>query len=144
MCIIVDADSVQDLKGPTEDGKPVLRWLLTGRGKLVVGGKLKRELAKASLSQTMVVLDQAGRLKKLNDISVDDLTEKLKSGGQCRSNDCHILAAAIVSGCRLVFTKDQKLHSDAQNKDILDPPASIYQTKAHQHLLTECRCVYGC
>lgn len=140
MCIIVDANSVHELKRPTEDGKPVIKWLLSARGGLIVGGKLKRELARSGFGPTMVVLDQAGQLKKLDDAGVDNMAQKITTDGKCCSNDHHIIAAAIISGCRLLFSKDKNLHADVKNRAILDPPASIYTSKEHRHLLTECRC----
>ena len=140
MCIIIDANSLYDLKRPTEDGKPVLNWLLRGKGGLVVGGKLKREMMRAGFEQTMITLDRAGRLKKLDDSGVDDLAKEITDKGKCRSNDGHVIAAACLSGCRLLFSKDKNLHADAKNKEVLSPTASIYQSKDHQHLLTECRC----
>lgn len=140
MCIIVDANSVHHLKGQTDDGRPVLSWMLRGRGGLVVGGKVKRELIKAGLTDTMVVLDQAGRLKRLDDKKVDDLAEEIAKSGKCRSNDSHIIAAAILSKCRLLFSGDRNLHKDVKNTEILNPAAAIYKSKNHKHLLTECDC----
>lgn len=141
MCIIVDADSAHHLSNLTEHGKPVMRWLLKGRGGLIVGGDVKRELAKGGLRETMVVLNQAGRLKQLDDKKVDDLAKDIKQSGKCRSNDQHVIAVAMISGCRLVYSSDQALHEDVKNGEILSPPASVYKSKDHVHLLTECKCV---
>jgi hypothetical protein len=142
MCIIIDANVIADLNGATEDGAPVLSWLLTGGGGLIVGGKQKRELSKSEkLLSTMVKLNQAGRLHSLEDQRVDTLTQQLKA--KCHSNDPHVIAVASLSGCRLIFSRDKGLHKDAKNKDILSPPAAIYQSKDHKHLLEPCRCKVG-
>ena len=139
MCIILDADCIKDMNGPSEDGKPVLRWLLTGGGGLIVGGKQKRELSRSEkLMATMVTLSQAGKLHTLDDAKVEALTETLKPN--CQSNDPHVIAVAALSGCRLIFSRDQNLHKDAKNKQILSPAASIYKSKDHQHLLEPCHC----
>ncbi|WP_151178318.1 PIN domain-containing protein [Hypericibacter terrae] len=139
MCIIVDANVINDLNTPTEDGAPVLKWLLTGGGGLIVGGELKRELARShKMRTTMVTLSQAGKLHSLDDKEVQAIAEKIKPN--CRSNDPHVIAAAVRSGCRLIFSRDHDLHKDAKNKSILSPTAAIYQTKAHQHLLEPCQC----
>jgi rRNA-processing protein FCF1 len=140
MCIIIDANCVHHVVRLTDDGKPVVRWLLKGKGGLVVGGKIKRELSRAGFGPTMIVLSRAGRLKQLDDDAVDGLEKKIKEQGRCKSNDPHVLAVAVMSGCRLVFSNDQDLHTDAKNRTILDPPASIYQSEDHEHLLTECKC----
>lgn len=142
MCIILDADSMGDMNGPSEHGAPVLRWLLTGGGGLVIGGKQKRELSHSEKLRTvMVTLSQAGRLQNLDDDKVDALTKVLKPS--CQSNDPHVIAVAALSGCRLIFSHDKNLHRDAKNKDILSPTASIYQNKDHQHLLEPCHCKEG-
>jgi hypothetical protein len=137
----VDANAVGDLTTPSEDGAPVLKWLLTGGGALIIGGKLRREITKSLRMQaTLVVLNQAGKLHDLNDETVEVTSQKIKRTNLCCSNDPHVIAAAVVSGCRLIFTKDKDLHKDAKNKSLLNPSASIYQSKDHKHLLTQCYC----
>ena len=46
MCAIVDTNVVHEVFGrqPTDAGEGFFRWLNSGKGKLVVGGKLKEEL----------------------------------------------------------------------------------------------------
>jgi len=138
MCIIIDANVVGDLSTMTDDAKPVLNWLLKGNGRLVIGGKLTLELDRTGLRSTLVVLDQAGRLKKLNDEKVRNKATSIAN--LCCSNDCHVVAVALLSGCRLIFTKDHKLHKDMKNTKIVNPAASIYQSKSHKNLLTDCHC----
>ena len=63
MCIIIDANAVAELNAPTEHGAAVLKWLLTGKGKLVIGGKLKAELSKsAKMQSTMVTLNSGWQI----------------------------------------------------------------------------------
>jgi len=88
----------------------------------------------------METLNRAGRLHRFDDAKVQAITDDLKAKKACHSDDPHVVALALESGCRLVFSKDKKLHKDLQNRDIVNPSASIYQTKDHKHLLTECRC----
>ena len=140
MCIIIDANVINDLNTPTEDGKPILKWLLTGKGGLIVGGRLRGELSRSSkMRSTMVALNQAGKLHSLDDEAVLAETKKIQTS--CHSNDPHVLAAAVISGCRLIFSRDKDLHKDAKNKDILSPTAKIYQNKNHQNLLEPCHCI---
>ena len=142
MCIIIDANAVGDLVEPSEHGAPVLKWLLTGGGALIVGGKLTGELSKSGrMRSTLVTLNQAGKLHGLDDDKVRSVTEQIVAKGHCCSNDPHVIAAAMVSGCRLIFSRDKDLHKDAKNRDVLTPAASIYQNKDHQHLLTACDCI---
>jgi hypothetical protein len=140
MCIIVDANAAHDLKNQTADGKPVLSWLLRGRGGLVAGGRLTSELVSAGLGETLATLARAGRFSRVPDDQVDRAEAFLQELGLCRSNDLHVLAVAVVSKCRLIYTKDRALHRDAKNRSVLEPAADIYQNAAHSHLLRECRC----
>lgn len=135
MSIIVDANCAADLSNKTDDGKPVLKWLLTGAGSLVLGGLLKKELGKAGIQHLLVVLDQAGRLVRLDDAEVDGLADNIRNAKLCVSNDQHVIAVAQISGCRLIFTRDQALHKDAKNTRLLAPAASIYCSCKHKHLL---------
>jgi hypothetical protein len=57
-----------------------------------------------------------------------------------RSNDVHILALARVSGARVLFLRDNNLHSDFKNTKILRPKGKIYQGQRHKKLLDEVLC----
>jgi hypothetical protein len=139
MCIIIDANAVGDLSAPTDDGKPVLKWLLKGKGRLIIGGRLKLELARTGLlTRTLAVLDQAGRLKRLDDEKVRSMAASIAN--LCCSNDSQVVAVALLSGCRLIYTKDHNLQKDMKNRKIIKPTASIYKSRSHERLLTECRC----
>jgi hypothetical protein len=129
----------ENSSGNSDNAAPVMEWLLRKNGALIIGGYLKVELERSTkFHDTMTVLSQAGRLHHLDDDKVSKIAEKIKP--QCRSNDCHVVAAAIVSGCNLVFTGDKKLHKDLKNKTIVKHSISIYQKKSHKDLLTKCEC----
>lgn len=141
MCIIVDANTVGDLNRPTEHGAPVLKWLTNGRGGLVVGGEVMRELGQSpKMLNLMGELDRAGQLHRVRPAKVKAVSLKHKLKDVCRSNDSDVIAVALATGCRLIFSRDKDLHKDAQNREIMNPIASIYQTKDHTHLLTDCKC----
>ena len=83
------------------------------RGKLVVGGKLREELAanqnfRLWLSQAV----QAGRARILDDDKVDSVTSDVLAEDVCRSNDPHVIALARISGVRLLYTNDKLLNDD--------------------------------
>lgn len=141
MCIIVDANVANDISNLTEDGKPVVQWALKGGGAIIIGGKLKKELYLTKIRTTLVILSQAGRLHNLDDEKVSELTEKIKKSKICCSDDPHVIAAILLSKCRLIFTRDKKLHKDAKNLKIVNPAASIYSSRTHKRLLTKCECV---
>ena len=63
--------------------------------------------------------------------------------GVCKSNDLHVLALALVSGARLLYTNDTALIDDFGNREIVTRPrGKIYTTAqnadvtdAHRRLL---------
>lgn len=140
MCIIVDANCVNHLVNKTENGKPVLRWLLNRKQKagIILGGKLTSEVSIKSFLPTLTELDRAGRVHRVK----DELVEKKLAAidKTCKSNDPHIVALALAARCNLVFTHDELLHVDLKGHAATGEPISIYQTAGHTHLLKECVC----
>jgi len=76
-----------------------------------------------------VQLNRAGRLHRIREKEVNTASKKHKLEELCCSNDQHVVAVALASGCRLIFSRDKNLHKDVQNKHIMTPSASIYQSK---------------
>lgn len=140
MCIIVDANAAHHMCTTDDAGSAVLRWLLRGSGKLVVSGDILKELKPTKLFDTIITLEQAGKLVRANDDDCLSKKTELESAGNLASNDPHILALVNVSGCALVFTHDQNLHIDLKNKNVVSHSCAIYQTIGHRHLLTQCHC----
>ena len=74
---------------------------------------------------------------------VDDHATRLRREGACKSNDLHVLALALVSGARLLYTNDTALINDFGNPGIVARPrGKIYTTAkstnvtdAHRRLL---------
>jgi len=90
------------------------------------GERMRRWLRELRLS---------GRLTQRPDIckDVDEMTNQLKSplrgSGTCRSNDHHIVALAVVSGARLLYTNDRNLTDDFKDKRLIDNPrGKVYST----------------
>ncbi len=141
MCAILDSDVVRQVFGTDQPpaaqvsgadrppaGKAFFNWINSGRGRLVVGGQLRRELDKNNkfrewLKQAVL----SGRANKYNDDEVEDKTEELKNAGLCRSDDPHTVALAQISGARLLFTNDEDLKKDFTDKKLIDnPPGKVY------------------
>ena len=103
MCAIVDANVTPEVFGgshPTnEAGRRFLSWLNTGRGKLVLGGKLRNELgAIRNFRKWAAQAVQAGIVQSVDDAAVNKETRELESGNALHSDDAHIIALARVSG----------------------------------------------
>lgn len=147
MCAIVDNDVRHEVFSPdsqTKAGKFFLDWLDEGNGRLVVGGKLWRELSEyGHFQKWFQVAITSSRAFTCKDDEVDDKETEIRSMQICRSNDEHVLALALVSGARLLFTNDLNLQQDFRNRAIIHSPrGKIYTTvkfrevrKVHQDLL---------
>lgn len=124
MCAIVDNNVRHEVFGAedvqSEAGRHLLRWLNNRKGRLVVGGKLLDELSeyggfRSWFGQAL----QSGRAIEFPKAPVDAETSALQARHICRSNDAHVLALAIVSGARLLFTNDEDLQADFKNPRII-------------------------
>ena len=132
MCAIVDADIVYQLVGPkqTEPGRRFPQWLEGGRGELVVGGKNTRELTRNKNFQRWFLEGRrlGRRVRLIRESTIKEAEKRLS--GRIRSNDQHVLALALVSGARLLFTDDGRLTSDFVNTDVISGPAGqVYTTR---------------
>jgi hypothetical protein len=145
MCIIIDANCFHHLLNATECGKPVLKWLLTAKkAGLIVGGKLHDELRHAGIEgkkfiETLTKLSQAGRFHRFSGPEVQSKTAEGK-GTVIYSNDPHVIALTMISGCNVVFSEDAKLGKDLRNRSLVGHRVSIYKNETHAPLLTTCRC----
>ena len=64
------------------------------------------------------------------DGDVEARTEELRQREICRSDDEHVLALAIASGARLLYTNDTLLMNDFRNRNIVPgSPGKIYTTR---------------
>ena len=143
MCAILDNCVVGQVFGADRPaaGKAFFRWIHEGRGRLVAGGKLLRELDKTRAFRVwrlQAVL--AGRIKLLNDEVVEGRARQLEQENACRSDDEHVVAVAQISGARLLYSNDSDLQDDFGNRKLIDHPrGKVYSTDIHKDLRQEHR-----
>jgi len=146
MCAIVDANVAYEVFGSDRPpaGERFFDWLSGPHGQLVVGGKLRDELARdRRFVQWLRSALRNGRARSVADEAVEGHTAQLRRDGVCKSNDLHVLALALVSGARLLYTNDTALIDDFGNREIVaSPRGKIYTTAmnadvtdAHRRLL---------
>lgn len=142
MCIIIDANVGHEIHPPSENGRPVVDWIESGNGRLVIGGKNTEELrANGNVGRWLRALTQAGRVHMVPYSEVKAEEKIVGELGLCCSNDAHIVALARISGARLLFSSDRNLHSDFTNPDLISQPrGKIYQAINHRHLLQPSMC----
>lgn len=147
MCAILDINVVHQVFGPDRPpaGEEFFQWLNSGKGQLVAGGKLLRELdgnRKFKIWRQQAVL--SGRVRLCDAAAVKDKTQQLKSENSCRSNDRHIVALAQVSGARLLYSNDVDLQGDFKDKKLIDNPrGKVYSTLRKEHFENSHRRLLG-
>ena len=117
MCGILDANSAHEVFGAslTPAGEDFLNWINSGKGTLVVGGKQLEELRRAASNDYEEWAEEAildGRLRLEDHLRITAETERLRNSGACKSNDEHVIALAIISGARLLYSHDRGLQVD--------------------------------
>ena len=127
MCSIVDADSADVIFGedPPEGAARFLRWLKQGKYRLVIGGRRLEEELQGTSRETQIFMAQAqaaGLIWIENWDRVNEREAMLIQSRSCASNDEHIIAVAQISGARLLYSGDQRLHADFRDANLLDNP----------------------
>ncbi len=146
MCGIVDANVAHEVFGDERPpaGERFFNWLASPRGQLVVGGELLRELDRNhGFTRWLGKAIGYDRARRMADEDIEAHTDALRRSEVCKSDDEHVLALAVASGARLLFTNDSLLMDDFRNPDIVPGPRGrIYTTRerkdfrpAHKKLL---------
>lgn len=139
MCIIIDANLAHKfLNAGDEDVVPLREWLIAGKGVIATGGKNKSELQNCSFRGVLQQFLLAGRVREFSATKIARKQGSLEALKELKSNDAHVLALAIVSGSRLLFSADFDLQQDFKcGKYIPKPKGKVYQRRSHLRLLRE-------
>lgn len=141
MCAIIDANVASKAFGRdkrTEDGDLFREWVDKGQGRLVVGGKVKRELVErvGGFKHWLKEAESSNRVKLIDDGEVERRTTALSKDSSLRSNDQHVIALAQISGARLLYSNDEDLKQDFGDKHLIDKPrGKVYSGLETRHLL---------
>ena len=125
MCAILDANVVGEVLAAdrTPPGEQFFAWLQTPKASLVIGGKLSEELGRNEKFETWAKEGIAsGRVRGFSDEDVAKETAAVAAGGQCKSNDVHIIALARLSRARLLYSRDKDLKDDFKNRRLVPNP----------------------
>jgi predicted nucleic acid-binding protein len=146
MCIIIDTNSfasVFNQKSSDHDQfQPIKNWIYNGSGRIVYGGtKYLLELKQSG--KYLKVFVELGNIRKatiLDKEQVDkrefDIKEKNTNSD---FNDTHIVAIVIISGCRIVCTKDSRSYVFLKDKRFYPKNfkvPKIYRGKDNVHLIS--------
>ena len=136
MCIIIDTCSFSSVFNSSDskhlEFKPVLDWLINGKGKIVYGGsKYKNELKNASrYIRLFLQLKKAGKTIEYNCEKIDKVEQILiKKNSNLDFDDPHLVAIVICTGCLLICTSDIRSHKFLKDNTIY--PKSIKKPKIY-------------
>ena len=131
MCAIVDTNVISEvLRGKTEAGIKFKDWLENRKGKLIVGGKhLDELLGDNGFKSWFMEMRRSSVVEQISNELIQMHQSNLDQRNDLKSNDSHVLALAIESGARLLYTNDGDLKKDFSNKNIISCPlGKIYTT----------------
>ncbi len=138
MCAILDANVAGQVFGADRPaaGRAFFDWLNSDHGRLVIGGKVRRELDRnRAFRQWRMQAVLAGQITLLSDDAVDSKTRQLANEHVCHSDDEHVVAVAQLSGARLLYTNDRDLQRDFNDKALIDQPrGKVYSTRTRDDL----------
>ena len=123
MCAIVDANVAFEVFGRkrTPAGMRFRDWLDGGRGELVVGGKVLDELVRNRNFERWLLEARrlGGRVRQVGRARIRQREDDLVRSGLLQSDDQHIVALALESGARLLYTDDSRLQRDFINRQVI-------------------------
>lgn len=147
MCIIIDANALHSVfirgKSDHEEFKPVLDWIMEGKGKIVYGGAHYHNEIPPKYLGIFVALRNARKAIRVDDAAVDKYQRELEAKGLKGFNDHHLIAIISVSRCKLLCTKNIANKNDIKclnNKDLYPrgvSPPSIYSRGKNKDLLCD-------
>jgi len=131
MCVIIDANVAAEVfASPVQtDYVPLWTWIEHGGGRIVYGGKNRRELARLTdVRRRLKTLWSAGRAFEIGNRQVAREEKAVVKMNACRSDDPHVIALARVSGTRVLCTEDQDLQADFKDRELVPAPrGKIYK-----------------
>ena len=153
MCAIIDANVTFEVFGKkqTEAGMEFRNWLDGDQGSLVIGGRNLKELShNGNFSRWFLEARRMeGRVHQIKESEISKYENTLVQCGDLKSDDEHIIALALATNARLLYSNDKNLIKDFCNRLIIDNPrGKVYSTNndkkfnaGHKKLLDENNCI---
>lgn len=147
MAIIIDANCIANVfskkSAKHEDFKPVLNWILLGKGIMIYGGtQYKKELKKTSKYLPIIrLLKDVGKVIEGSKEEIDKYQRKVED---LRDNqdfdDPHLPAIVVVTKCKIICSEDTRSISYVQNSKYypkgFSPPV-YYTSGKNKNILTD-------
>lgn len=145
MCIVIDTNVVTAVLNRADEAhanfKPVLDWIVDGKGKIVYGGATyRREVFERMPSYRRLIAEfkKRGKCVVLDHAAVDAAEKRVRAKEPAPDfDDAHLVAMFDVSGCALLCSTDARADKFVQKRELyeLNKPPRIYRRSDHRHLL---------
>jgi hypothetical protein len=148
MCLVIDANTIPRVFDPQNsehsEFRPVLEWIITGKGKVVYGGTTYyEEVGGKHLQRFMGILIELGKRGKtvVLKTSVVDQEQLVVASiiPDKEFDDKHIAAIIRVSGCKVFCSRDKRAIPYLKSSKLFkakDKPR-FYTSSKNSNLLTE-------
>jgi len=146
MCIIVDTNSLSNVFDSSSvnhaEFKPILDWVLYGKGTLVFGGsKYIDEVGQTKYMRLLIELANIRKAKNVNREEVDEKQAWAETKIQHKDfDDPHLIGLLLVSGCKLICSLDGRAYRFLRHNLFFPKVANkpkIYCRGIHSTLLTD-------
>ena len=146
MCVIVDTNKFGDFmgrRGMSEKVRLLREWIESGDGGFLIYpeietlGKMpepaardmRRLISEYRKSPNMLaLLGQYAGLGRARRVELSEVARKHPDTAKARSDDRHVLALALASGARLLYTGDRKLGRDFRDPAIMGDVGEVYSS----------------
>jgi hypothetical protein len=147
VCIVIDTNVVASVLSPKSarhaEFKPVLDWILYGKGKLVYGGSTYRREVFQRMPQYAGLIEElkrGGKCVVLDRAAVDAVEGRVREAEPSPDfDDAHLVAIFDVSGCLLLCSDDARADRFVKDRGLYErrSPPRIYRLAEHVHLLCD-------
>ncbi len=147
MCIVIDTNAFASVfETNAEDHhefRPILKWICEGKGKIVYGGaKYKAELwISRKYLRIFRQLQTARKTVEIVAAEIDQEQERLERALNHKNfDDPHLIAIVIVSGCKLICSKDKRAYAFIKDSSLYPKHFNrprIYSSSSNSDLLCD-------
>lgn len=145
MCIIIDTNTLASVfkknSANHEEFKPVLDWIIDGKGIVIFGGTKYLEEIKKNYLNIFIELKKAKKAILIDNSIVDD--ETLKASNKIVHNDFddqHLVGLLISSKCKLICSLDARAFPYFRHSTFFSPAKNkprIYSSSTNSNLLCD-------
>lgn len=147
MAIIIDVNCLPNVFSPSaakhDEFKPVLEWILVGKGLMVYGGSKYRDELKEMPKYLPIIrlLKDVGKVLEGCTKDIDELQSKVEEINEDEDfDDPHLPAIVLFTKCKLICSEDTRSIKHVTNKKYYPsgfPTPAYYTSGANKKLLTD-------